>query len=293
MVGPGSQLSINSFVARHRTAVVLAALLALGTVMVALTHGTAKPEQMGRRVFGTLQSALHDVGKFFGGSWNALAELRRMRLELTAARQRLVELERLASDLAELERQNAELRRQLAFTARASYRTVAAEVTARDPGSLFTTVTINRGTRHGVRAGMAVVALQNRMEGLVGRVTEADGGSALVQPISGRESFVAARLQQLRYDGLVQGLGSGTSGLLMRHVNSAARDAIALGEPVITSGLGGVFPRGLQIGWVREVRSETYRSSLDLLVEPLIDVSRLEYVFVIVPDASRPQASGG
>lgn len=286
MVAPGHRPSIGSFTSRHRNGVVLAVLLALGSVMLAVVHGpaTVVPEQMGRRVFGTLQSGLHEVGRFAGDSWNALAELRRMRRELTAARQRLVELERLAGGLAELERRNAELGRLLGFAARSSYRAIAAEVTARDPGTLFTTVTINRGTRHGIRAGMAVVALQNRQEGLVGRVAEADGGSALVQPISGRASFVAARLQELRYDGLVQGLGSGTSGLLMRHVNRAAQDAIQPGEPVITSGLGGVFPPGLQIGRVREVRAETYRNSLDLLVEPLIDPSRLEYVFVIASD---------
>ena len=293
MVATGGQPSVNSFVSRHRTGVVLVVLLALGTVMVGLTHrpATAKPEQIGRRVFGTLQSALNDVGEFFDGSWNAIAELRRMRRELTAARQRLLELEQLASDLAELEHQYAELRRQLGFAARIAYSSVAAEVTARDPGSLFTTFTINRGTRHGVRAGLSVVALQDGLQGLIGRVAEADAATSLVQPISGRASFVAARLQELRYDGLVQGLGSGTSALLMRHVNSAARDRIVPGELVVTSGLGGVFPRGLQIGRVRELRAETYQNSVDLLVEPLIDVSRLEYVFVIIPEG-RQEAVG-
>ena len=286
MVATGGQPSVNSFVSRHRTGVVLVVLLALGTVLVGITHrpATVKPEQFGRRVFGALQSTLNDVGRFFDGSWNAIAELRRMRLELTAARQRLLELEQLASDLAELEHQYAELRRQLAFAPRTSYSAVSAEVTARDPGSLFTTFTINRGTRHGVHAGMSVVALQDGLEGLVGRVAEADTATSLVQPISGRASFVAARLQELRYDGLVKGRGSGTATLLMRHVNSAARDLIVPGELVITSGLGGVFPRGLQIGRVRELRAETYQNSVDLVVEPLIDVSRLEYVFVIVPE---------
>ena len=286
MVATGGQPSVNSFVSRHRTGVVLVVLLALGTVLVGLTHrpATAKPEQFGRRIFSTLQSTLNDVGGFFDGSWNAIAELRRMRLELTAARQRLLELEQLASDLAELEHQYAELRRQLAFAPRTSYRAVSAEVTARDPGSLFTTFTINRGARHGVHAEMSVVALQDGLEGLVGRVAEADAATSLVQPISGRASFVAARLQELRYDGLVQGRGSGTATLLMRHVNSAARDQIVPGELVITSGLGGVFPCGLQIGRVLELRAETYQNSVDLVVEPLIDVSRLEYVFVIIPE---------
>ena len=287
MLATGSRPSVNSFVSRHRVGVVLVGLLALGTVMLTLSSRpvTAQPEEVGRTAFAVLQSALHEVGVFFGGSWNAIAELRRLRLELQAARQRLLELEQLARDMAELEHHNAELRRQLGFAARLSFRHVAAEVMARDPGSLFTTLTINRGARDGVRAGLAVVALQDGLEGLVGRVAEADEGSALVQPITGRASFVAARLQGLRYDGLVQGLGSGSTGLLMRHVNSAARDEMSADELIITSGLGGVFPRGLQIGRVSEVHAETYRNSLELEVEPLIDVSRLEYVFVIIPEA--------
>ena len=64
MVATGSQPSVSSFVSRHRTGVVLVVLLALGSVMVGLTHrpATAKPEQIGRRIFAALQSTLNDVG---------------------------------------------------------------------------------------------------------------------------------------------------------------------------------------------------------------------------------------
>ena len=285
MVANGSRQAVNSYVSRHRAGVVLVVLLALGTIMMILSHRpvAAASERIGRSVFSSLQLALHEVGGFFGGSWNTIAELRRMRVALVAARQRLLELEQLSSDMEELERQNAELRRQLGFAAPPTFRHVPAEVMARAPGNLFTNLTINCGSGAGVRADMAVVALQGGVQGLVGRVIEVDKRSALVQPISARASFVAARLRDVRYDGLAQGLGSGSNTLLMRHVNSAASAMIGIGEQVITSGLGGVFPSGLLIGQVRAVRTETRGNALDLELDPAIDVARLEYLFVIVP----------
>ncbi|MDE0447704.1 MAG: rod shape-determining protein MreC [Spirochaetaceae bacterium] len=285
MEANGSRQAVNSFVSSHRAGVVLVALLALGTVMMILSHRpvAAASERIGRSVFSSLQLAMHEVAAFFGGSWNTIAELRRMRVALEAARQRLLELEQLSSDIDELERQNAELRSQLGFAAPATFRHVPAEVMARAPGNQFTNLTINRGTGDGVRAHMVVVALQDGVQGLVGRVIEVDERSALVQPISARASFVAGRLRDVRYDGLVQGLGSGSNTLLMRHVNSAAGDLIEAGEQVITSGLGGVFPAGLLVGEVREVRTETHGNALDVELDPAIDVARLEYLFVIIP----------
>ena len=189
-----SRQSVNSFVSRHRAGVVLVALLALGMVMMILSHRpvAAASERIGRSVFSSLQLALHEVGAFFGGSWNTIAELRRMRAALEDARRRLLELEQLSSDMADLERLNAELRRQLGFAAPPTFRHLPAEVMARAPGNLFTNLTINRGTGDGVRADMVVVALQDGVQGLVGRVVEVDERSALVQPISARSSFVAA-----------------------------------------------------------------------------------------------------
>ena len=157
---------------------------------------------------------------------------------------------------------------------------------ARAPGNQFTNLTINRGMGEGVRADMVVVALQDGEQGLVGRVIEVDARSALVQPINARASFVAGRLRDARYDGLVQGLGTGSNTLLMRHVNSAAGDVIGAGEQVITSGLGGVFPSGVLIGAVRAVREETNGNALDIELDPAIDVARLEYLFVIIPQES-------
>lgn len=286
MEANGSRQSVNSFVSRHRAGVLLVVLLALGMVMMILSHRpvAAASERIGRSVFSSLQFALHEVGAFFGGSWNTIAELRRMRAALEDARRRLLELEQLSSDMADLERQNAELRRQLGFAAPPTFRHLPAEVMARAPGNLFTSLTINRGTGDGVRGDMVVVALQDGVQGLVGRVVEVDERSALVQPISARSSFVAARLRDIRYDGLVQGLGSGSNTLLMRHVNSAAGAMIGPDEQVITSGLGGVFPSGLLIGRVRGVRTETHGNALDLDLDPAIEVARLEYLFVIVPE---------
>ena len=75
MILHGRKSPVTSYINRHLAEVVLAVLLALGTAMLTLSHrpATDKLEDLGRGAYATFQNALHDVGSFFGGSWNAIA----------------------------------------------------------------------------------------------------------------------------------------------------------------------------------------------------------------------------
>ena len=74
----------------------------------------------------------------------------------------------------------------------------------------------------------------------------------------------------------------------MSLVPKAARAEIAFGDLVLTSGLGGVYPKGLHIGLVQEVLPKPHEESLELVIEPIIDFSRLEYVFILKAGAEEP-----
>jgi rod shape-determining protein MreC len=102
-----------------------------------------------------------------------------------------------------------------------------------------------------------------------------------VLPITGATSFVSARLELSRYDGLLSGQGEASGLLLLTHVNKLAVREISYGDVVVTSGLGQVFPPEVQIGRVRAVRSTAQASSLEIEVEPFIDISRLEHVLIL------------
>jgi rod shape-determining protein MreC len=191
----------------------------------------------------------------------------------------------------ELRRQNAFLREQLGLAQAIPLPRIAAGVIAKDHDNLFSTITINKGYRHGIQVDMPVVAFQEEMEGLVGRVVAVGPGTSQVLPLYDPSCQVSARLDESRFEGLASGQGSDRATLLMRYVKKIAADRIEYGGLVVTAGLGGLYPAGINVGRVRDIRAETYETSLTLEIEPVIDFDRLEYVFALGRAPERPAAA--
>jgi len=269
------------FFRRHRTGSTFTALVFVSLILIAFSNRNLvlKPTQGGQSFFSLFQIGLNAAADWFSGTWSAIGELRRMRVELQAAREKLGEYERASRGLAELRRENEALRQQLGVAESLTYRYIPARVIAKDPGNLFPTIVLDRGTQHGVRNGLPVVAFQGGLQGLVGRVGLSGLLTSTIQPITDPNSYVAARLADARFDGLVS--GSGTGSLSMSYVKKLALQEVQFGELVVTSGMGQVFPPGIHIGRVREMQAKGYEASLELEVEPIVDFSRLEYVFVL------------
>jgi rod shape-determining protein MreC len=274
---------VPGFLRRHRTGVTFSLLLLACLIMILFSNQTVvlRPKEVGQSFFSLFQLALNGVAHWFADTWNSIGQLRQMRAELEQARERLAEYERVSRDVTELRRENQALREQLGFAQTLSYRHISARVVARDPGNFFSTIVLDRGSRHGVRKGMPVVAFQGGLQGLVGRVVLTAALTSTVQPITDPNSYVAARLAGSRFDGLVSGGGSRAGFLVMSYVRKLALQEVQYGELVITSGMGQVFPEGIHIGRVREMQAKGYEASLELEVEPIVDFSRLEYVFVL------------
>jgi rod shape-determining protein MreC len=243
-----------------------------------------RPREIGLSIVSTFQAAVHGVGKWVSGTVNAVGELRRLRSELDELRSQIASYERSLVDINELQIENAGLREQLGLTKVFPYPQIPAEVVAVDPAG-GTTLIINKGSRHGVERGMSVIAFQNGMRGLVGRVVSVGAAASTVMPIYDVGSYVSGRHQGSRYEGIVQGRGLVGGTLTMSLVPKAARAEIAFGDLVLTSGLGGLYPRGLHIGRVDEVIPKRYEESLELVIEPIIDFSRLEFVFILKTSA--------
>jgi rod shape-determining protein MreC len=274
---------VSGFVKKHRTGVVFALLLAACVLSILLSSQSfvLKPKQVGQSFMAVLQITVHSVSGWFSGTWNSIGELKKLREELDQARNRLLEYERVSRDLTELRRENEQLREQLGFARTIPVRYVAGQVIARDPGSQFSTIMVNRGRRQGVRKGMPVVAFQGGLQGLVGKVQMVNLLSCAVQPITDPNSYVAARLQNSRYDGLVAGSQLPSGNLVMTYVRKLALSDIEYGELVVTSGMGQLYPEGIHIGRVREMVARGYEASLELEVEPIVDFARLEHVFIL------------
>lgn len=270
--------------ARRRTLLTTVTLILVGTI-TALTGGASgrvRPDEMVRGVFAGLQQGLSGIGQTVGNTVRSVGELRRLRADYEALLDDLEQYERLEGTVSALERENDRLREQLEFAARTDESALAAQIIARESSTgFFSSFTINRGERHGVEVNQAAIAFVGGEEGLVGRVDEVSGGTAVIVPVFAPGSYIGARLERSRHVGLLQGSGVSADALAMQYVPRDARNEIRYGDLVITSGLNSIFPPEIPIGRVLRVSAPSWDTSLVIEVEPVVDFSRLEYVFVL------------
>jgi rod shape-determining protein MreC len=195
-------------------------------------------------------------------------------------REQLAASSTLEAQLAELRKENFRLRQMLGFREKSEYDLIAAEVIARDASNWFQTMTINRGSFHGVEKNMAVVS----SEGLVGSIYSVSHISAQVLLLTDARPAVSAFVQRSREPGEVGVVESapGFPGYL-RMINLPREANIQVGDVVISSGLGGIFPKGLVIGHVLETGEDEIGILKYALLRPAASFSRLEEVFVVIP----------
>jgi rod shape-determining protein MreC len=151
--------------------------------------------------------------------------------------------------------------------------TIMADVIGRDTAPALRTIVINRGTRDGIRQGMAVLAESN----LVGRVIQVGPTSARVELITSDDSYISARLQTSRDEGTVHGISETTMQMEMLQLNATVQNA----DLVITSGLGGNLPADLTIGQVISTQRLEAGTQQTAQIRSLVDFSRLEMVLVV------------
>lgn len=194
--------------------------------------------------------------------------------DLEALEAQNVSLRAQVASLEEERRENQRLTRLLEFVAREGLDTIGARIIGRQVSSWEAVLVIDRGSIDGVELGMPVLA----PEGLLGHVFEVNDSSSRIRLITDQKSGVAAVLQSSRQEGVVSGSADGR--LTMDFVS--ADTTVTAGEAVLTSGIGGMYPKGLLIGSVSEF--EVRRGDLfqTITVEPLVDVHAVESVVVLM-----------
>lgn len=167
------------------------------------------------------------------------------------------------------------LRADLGFVRAQKTSLLAADVIARRPDPKFDTLVIARGGADGVRPNSVVVT----REGVVGRVFEVTPGTASVLMLTDQNSGVGARVQRAKSRATGICKGDNSKALSLVYLPNDAD--IKLGDRIVTSGLGGVFPPGLPIGTVVDVRAEEGNFLKSARLRPFVDFDRLEQVYVL------------
>jgi len=267
-------------VARRRVAIFLVLLL---FVLVLLTSQARSPDRRQAGAIGTalltvlmpVQAGMGRVADGVAQVWERFTEIGRLRVENARLRARVEELTMAVAALREQAAAADRLERLLGLRRELSDRAVAARVIGRDAGRWFATVVVDRGSQDGVRRNAPVVT----PDGAVGRVIEVTPRAARVLLLSDSRSAVGVLVQASRDAAVVEGRGGRL--LHLKYLSRAAR--AQPGDVVVTSGLGGVFPRGLVVGRIAKVVREEGALLQEAEVEPAAGLDRLEELLILLP----------
>ena len=238
------------------------------------TRSWSPAEEVVVELIAPLQEALHKTvdgvrriwDKYFG-LVRVYDENQRLRSELRALR---IENAKYQEMLATHHR----LQELLQFKKRTDWPMMAAQVIGRDPTGWFKSVIIDKGAKEGLAVNMPVVS----SPGVAGRLVSVSPNYAKVLLIIDQNSAVDCLNQTTRDQGVLKGASSKVCNL--DYVLKTSR--MTPGDTIITSGLGGVFPKGLPVGEVIGVSDRPGALFKDVQVRPMVDFSRLEEVLVIM-----------
>jgi rod shape-determining protein MreC len=276
------------FLRRYQVPVGSAILLFLaGTLLSANANRAERVDPFARFVLEVVYPLQLGVTRMTAGVshlWRGYVDLIAIRAEAEALRERVRTLEGELTRMAEVGAENLRLRRLLEIGPEVGDPLVAARVIGWDASSRDRTMTLDKGQRDGVVKGAAVLV----PEGVVGHVFEASPSAARVLLISDHNSGVDALVERSRVRGIVQGRLNDCD---LKYVKRGAD--VQAGDRLVTSGLDGIFPKGVLIGDVVQARTHKRGLFQTITVEPRVVFDRLEEVLVTTGSETEEPAADG
>jgi rod shape-determining protein MreC len=246
--------------------------IALGAVVVVTVILLSLPAQTTAR----LKLALTSAEK----AGDRVVSRQTLLLQLDQLRRENEQLRLLQPQFDAVRAENDRLRAQVQFQKQSKWKLRLARVVARDPANWWNNLQIDLGSRDQMRSELAVIT----PEGLVGRVTQVNLTHSQVVLVGDPNCRVSALLDDTRDHGVI---GASASAILDKRIVDLTylpkTAVVKPGQRVSTSGVGGVFPKGIVIGEIIDSQSASYGLYTEARVKLAVDVNRLEEVWVIVP----------
>lgn len=233
----------------------------------------AGPRGAARSALAPFEQTMTSVANQITRMASILGDVSSLRAENTRLRVADEQLRRQVVELNAAAKENAQLRQALDFEKASGRKLVAADVIGGGPDALTRTMEIDRGTADGVKPGMVVVT----GAGLLGRVREAGPHAANVQTLADPQSRVNVYLSRTGLQGTVSG-GQSALQLDLQHAIGVVASS---GDWVLTSGVGGTYPRGLVVGEIASVTHRDTATSDQAEVAWVNDASSIDFVLVI------------
>lgn len=285
--GPNTGLRRNESNGRAGLMTVLLVVLSLVMFTVSSHESGSGVFTSMRAGFQTITTPLRVVGAGvsapFAGLGNIMRNLTADEATLTDLEQKNRELEAKNVELEESSQSAERLQKLLNLQTTYNLQSVAATVIGSSTDSWTRTITLDKGTNAGIDIGMPVTDEY----GAVGQVIQVSATSATVRLLTDENSSVSAMIQSTRSQGMVEGQADGTLRLNLIRTDQT----VNVGDVIVTSGLGGVFPKGLPLGKVTSVNKTPGALYYDIVVEPFSSSDSFEEVLVITSLTSDQQAS--
>jgi rod shape-determining protein MreC len=279
---------------RQRAPIWLVTLLVANLIIMAVDARDADGRQKILRVWtqtfaSPLQSTSSKVTGATSGFFQQIWNFRRTARENEQLRERLTQVETELHTAQQSAAENERLKELLKLNEQSDIKNVPARVIARDPSVWFNTITINRGSSSGIAVNMPVVTAG----GIVGRVITVSPWASQVMLITDEKAGAGAVVGQLGSGALGSVKGRADLGVAlieMRYVSGLEK--VENGDYVMTTGQEGIYPPGLNVGRVVDVKSGTATTAHQILIQPGAQLDHLEEVAVLLyrpPPRSVPE----
>lgn len=225
-----------------------------------------------QQAFTTVGNWFTDLSVYFQSKKDLAAQNKEYQNEI-------LELNSKLSAMADLENENKTLRDMLEIQQSENpLSVISAEVISKESGPWFSMFTIDKGLVHGIRLNQPVVVGSN---GLVGQVAEVGLNWSKVVSLINPDSAAGALVARTRDVCMVEGDADLEKQGLCKVTFIAENSGISVGDYIETSGIGGVYPKGLLIGVVKEVVTDEDDGSAYAILEPAVGFGRISQVFVL------------
>ena len=270
---------------RQRAPIWLVTLLVGNLIIMAVdardADGGHKVLRVWTQTFATpLQSASSKASGATSGFFQQIWNFRSTAQENEQLKQRLAEVETELNSARQAAAETERLKGLLGLNEQTTIKSIPARVIAKDPSIWFNTITINRGSSAGVEMNMPVVTAG----GIVGRVITVSPWASQVMLITDEKAGAGAVVGQLGQSGAlgsVRGRADlGVALIEMRYVSGLEK--VELGDNVMTTGQDGIYPPGLNVGRVVEVKNGTATQAHQILIQPGAQLDHLEEVAVLL-----------
>lgn len=266
------------FFKRNKNKILLASVSIILLLLMALSAMGKPKADILSDTFGAVLTPLQSGIDYISACFSYGSDRDKYENENTILKQQLITAQKRASGYEDLSKENDRLRAMLELKKSSKdYELVAASIVGTDAGNWSSTLRINKGLSHGIKKNDAVIT----EAGLVGRISNVGRTWAEVTTIIDSSSSVSAVVERIDEYCMLQGdislYDKGQCAMKYASTDSA----VSIGDILSTSGDGGIYPKGLQIGKIKEISVNTNGISQDAVIDPFVDFDDIDTVLVI------------